>query len=159
MKIAMIACIGKNNELGINNHLIWSLPNDLEFFKKITTGSIVVMGRKTFESLPRLLPNRKNIVISRNLKRNDIEVYASINKFIDKYKNCNEQIFIIGGSSIYKQFFEYANCLYLTLVDSEYNEADTYFPAFNKDEWNTTILGMNEDYDISYKHVLFKRKQ
>ena len=88
MKLSIIAAIGKNNELGLNNNLIWHLPGDMKFFKEITTYHTIIMGRKTFESLPKLLPNRKHIVLSKsNIDIPEIEVYHSIQDFIFKYKN------------------------------------------------------------------------
>ena len=106
---SIIVAIGKNNEIGKKNKLIWHIPEDLKNFKKITTGKTVVMGRKTHESIGKALPNRKNIILTRNfnIKHDEnIEVYNDLENFIDKYKNNNEEIFIIGGEEIYKQFID-----------------------------------------------------
>ena len=113
MKISMIACVGKNLELGKNNDLIWHLPNDLKYFKKVTSGHVVVMGKNTFKSLPKILPNRKNIVLTfpddSEKFPDEVEVYHSIQEFLEAYKDFPEEIFIIGGASLYKQFLEYAD--------------------------------------------------
>jgi len=160
MDISMIAAIGKNNELGKNNDLIWHLKGDLKFFKNTTIGHPVVMGRKTFESLPKVLPHRKNIVISRNkIINNEIEVYKSIKEFLEKYNNINEEVFVIGGASIYSQFLDLATKLYLTRINSEEKSADVYFPKFNLKDWDSQIISKNEENSIKYEHVLYKRKK
>ena len=159
MDINIIAAIGKNNELGKNNNLVWRLKGDMKFFRETTMGHPIVMGRKTFESLPKVLPGRKNIVISSNdILDEEIEKYKSIKEFLLKYKEFNEELFIIGGASIYKQFIEIANNLYLTEIDAVDKEADVYFPVFNKEEWNKEIISEKEENDIKYNHVLYKRK-
>lgn len=159
MDISLIAAIGKNNELGINGDLIWKLKEDLNFFRKITLGHNVVMGRKTFESLPKVLPDRKNIVITKSkINNNEIEIYKSIKEFLIKYENCKDEIFIIGGASIYHEFITLANKLYLTEIDAEEKNADVYFPKFNLNNWKKEILSSNQEKNIKYNHVLYKRK-
>ena len=138
--ISMIAAIGKNNELGKNNDLIWHLKEDMKFFKKKTMNHNVVMGRKTYESLPGGLPGRKIIVLSTKPVDKEVIVFDNINNIVDKYKNNEEEIFICGGASIYKQFLPYADKLYLTEIDSEDKEADTFFPEFQKDNWNKSLI-------------------
>ena len=159
MNINLIAAIGKNNELGINNDLIWKIKEDLKFFKETTMGYPVVMGRKTYESLPKILPGRKNIVISTtNIKNSEIEVYKSIRDFLVEYQNSNDEIFIIGGASIYKAFIDLASKMYLTQIDSEEINADVYFPKFDISDWNKEIISNHEENNIKYSHVLYKRK-
>lgn len=159
MSYTIIAAIGKNNELGVDNHLIWSLPQDLKFFKEQTTGRTIIMGRKTFESLPRMLPNRHHIVLSKSSTLpSEVEVFRSIEDLLDKYKDTEDEMFIIGGASLYKEFLSIADKMLLTEVDAEYTEADAYFPSFNKDEWTQELIKENSDNGISYKHVLYKRK-
>jgi len=160
MKISIIAAIGKNNELGKNNDLIWHLPNDLKFFKEITTGKNIIMGKNTFDSLPKMLPNRHHIVLTFTNEKypDEVEVFKSIDDFLEKYKNSNVEIFVIGGASIYKQFITLANTLYLTEIDAS-EKADVYFPIFDKNDWNREILKENSDNGINYKHVLYKRKR
>ena len=158
MNISLIAAIGRNNELGKNGNLIWHLKEDMKFFRETTTNHIVVMGKNTFLSLPRVLPNRKNIVLTTsNIDNKDIEIYRSIKEFLNNYKDFNEEIFIIGGESIYKQFMEYAKKMYLTEIDMIDKDADVFYPAFNKDEWVSEVLKENEENNIKYKHVLYKK--
>lgn len=159
MKLIIIAAIGKNNELGINNKLIWNLPGDLKFFKEKTTGHTIVMGRKTFESLGRILPNRKHVIIThQNLNNKDIQIYHSVTEFLNEYDE-NGKVFIIGGGSIYKEFINYVDEMYLTHIEASSNEADTFFPNFNEDEFEKEILGENIDNNIKYKHIYYRRKK
>ena len=156
--ISIIAAIGKNNELGKNNNLIWHLKEDMKFFKEKTMNHKVVMGRKTYESLPGGLPGRKIIVLSTNPVDKKVIVFDNINSIVDKYKNNEEEIFICGGASIYKQFLPYADKLYLTEIDSEDNEADTFFPEFHKDNWNKSLIEEHNQKDIKYSIYLYERK-
>ena len=159
MSYSIIAAIGKNKELGKNNDLIWTLPNDLKFFKKITSNHTIIMGRNTFESLPRMLPNRKHIVLtSRDDLPSEVEIYKELKQILETYKNTQEEIFIIGGASIYSQFLEYSDKLYLTEIDAEDKEASVYFPNFEENEYTKEILGENKDNGIAYKHVLYIKK-
>ena len=159
MDINIIAAIGKNNELGKNNDLIWKLKGDMKFFRDTTMGHTVVMGRKTFESLPKMLPGRKHVVISTNeIKNNEIELYKSIKEFLTKYKEYDGDVFVIGGATIYEQFIDIASKIYLTQIDDS-KEADVYFPLFNKNEWEQEELGYNQENSINYKHVLYKKKK
>ena len=155
--IALIAAIGKNNELGKNNNLIWHLPNDLKFFKEVTMGKNVVMGLNTYKSLPRKLNGRNMIVLSDvEFKEEGIIVYNDLKKLLEDYKN--EDIYIIGGASLYKLFIDKVDTMYLTEIDASDDKADVYFPKFNKDDWNREVLKENSDNDIKYKHVRYRRK-
>lgn len=155
--IVLIAAIGKNNELGKNNDLIWRLPNDLKFFKEITMGKTVVMGFNTYKSLPKKLVGRTMIVLtSKNINEEDIIIYHDINKLLSDYKN--KEIFIIGGASIYKAFIDKVDTMYLTEIDASDDKADVYFPSFNKSEWNYELLNKNSDNNIKYRHVRYRRK-
>lgn len=160
MNLSMIAAIGKNNELGKNGTLIWNIKGDMKFFKETTMGHPVVMGGKTFESLPKVLPGRKNIVISNceNIQNNEIELYKSLKSFLENYKDYNDEIFIIGGASIYSLFINLASKLYLTEIDAEDKQADVYFPKFDKSKYESTILLENQENNIKYKHVLYKKR-
>ena len=159
MDINLIAAIGKNNELGKDNDLIWRLKADMKFFRETTMGHPIVMGRKTFESLPKVLPGRKNIVLSSNeILNNEIELYKSIKEFLLNYKDYDGEVYIIGGASIYKAFIDMASKLYLTEIEAEEKEADVYFPNFNKEEYNKEIISDLEENSIKFKHVLYKRK-
>ena len=154
----MIAAIGKNNELGKNNDLIWHFNEDMKFFKETTMNHKVVMGRKTYESLPGGLPGREIIVISTRPVDKDIICYDNINSIVDKYKNSEEEIFICGGASIYRQFLPYADKLYLTEIDSEDDEADTFFPEFDRNEWKRELVKQNVQNDIKFNMYFYERK-
>lgn len=159
MSYSIIAAVGKNNELGANNDLIWHLKKDLKFFRKMTNGKTIIMGRKTFESLPKMLPNRHHIVLSSsNNFPQEVSVYNSFEELINDYKDVDEEIFIIGGSSIYKLFLDISDKLYLTEIDSSYENADVYFPSFDKEKYDREIIDSEEENNIQYKHVLYKRK-
>jgi len=148
MKISIIAAIGKNRELGKDNRLLWHIPEDLKRFKKITTGHVVIMGRKTFESLGRPLPNRVNIIITRDknyqIKKDNSSIDRSIEpktricisleeaiRLAKKLKPDDNEVFIIGGGQIYKQAINIADKLYLTVVEGEF-DADTFFPDYSR---------------------------
>ena len=135
--ISMIAAIGKNNELGKNNTLLWHMPADMQRFREITSGHAVIMGRKTFESLKGPLPKRRNIVITRDTsyKKDGIEIVHSLDEAIRKTKEENE-VFIIGGADIYRQAMPLANRLYITHIRAEDKEADSFFPEIIPLVWN-----------------------
>src|SRR3972149_2923691 len=127
--ISIIVAIAENNAIGKNNELLWKLPDDLKRFKKITTGHTVIMGRRTFESLPAgALPNRKNLVIS-DIPGEVFENCQMAYSIEEALALCdeNEEAFVIGGGMIYKHFLPHARKLYITKVHEEF-DADTYFP-------------------------------
>lgn len=158
MNLVIIAAIGKNNELGKDNKLIWHLPGDLKFFKEKTIGKNIVMGRKTFESLPKMLPNRHHIVISTgNIDNSEVEVYHSIEDFLKDYSYSGET-YVIGGASIYNSLIDYVDVMYLTEINKECLDADSYFPDFDREGWRSEVIGNNTENGISYKHVLYKRR-
>ena len=138
--ISIIAAIGKNNELGKNNDLLWDLPRDMKHFRDTTRGHSVIMGRKTFESIGHPLPNRRNIIISRDLdyKKEGTETVISIEDAMNLFKNSNEEIFVIGGAEIYKQLIDVVDKLYITHVDKEFPEAETFFPFIDEKKWQKT---------------------
>lgn len=158
MAISMIAAIGKNRELGKNNDLIWHFKDDMKFFRETTTGNTVVMGRKTFESLPHALPNRRNVVITsnKNYSAQGAEVAGSVSETLELTKNDN--VFIIGGGRIYSEFLKYADKLYLTEIDAECEDADTFFPDFNKADYTAEKLTDFNVNDIHFSHVLYTKK-
>lgn len=136
--ISLIAAIGKNNELGKGNDLVWKLPADQKFFRETTSGHPVVMGRKTFESIGKPLPNRRNIIITRDLnyKKDGVEIVHSLDRALELFKNSDEEIFIIGGAEIYKQSMSIADRLYITHIEAEDKEADAFFPEIIPIIWN-----------------------
>lgn len=162
LNLCMIAAIGNNFELGINNQLLCLLPTDLKRFKEITSGFPVLMGDKTWESLPiKPLPKRRNIVITLNKEADyeDCEIIHSLENAIQLVEN-EEKAFIIGGATIYKLFINNIDTLYLTRIHSDF-EADVFFPTINFDDWNLVKEEHSQKdeknkFDITFQ--VFKRK-
>ena len=155
--ISIIAAVGKNNELGRGNDLIWHIKEDLKNFKDLTIGKYIVMGKNTYKSLPRHLEGRKYIVLSSSLDNiDDGMLFKDFNKLLEFVKNLDEEIMIIGGASIYKLFLPYANKLYLTEIDSE-EQADVYFPKFNKDDYTRSVVSNSEVNGLKYSFVIYER--
>lgn len=159
MNISLILSVGRNNEIGRGNDLIWHFHADMKFFRETTTGNTVIMGRKTFESLPKVLPNRKNIVIStdKDLKIEGALVVHSVEEALEAAKDDN--IFVIGGGKIYAEFLPLADKIYLTEIDDQCTDADTFFPAFDKSLYTRTVLGENEEDGIKFSHVLYTKNK
>ncbi len=157
MSIKLIAAIGKNRELGRDNTLMWNLPGDMRFFRTTTSGSTVIMGRKTYESIGRPLPKRENIVISRNteLKIEGVRIVSSLDEAIAA---ANGDAFVIGGASIYAAALPIADELILTEIDMTYPDADVFFPEFDKEEYNRKEIANGEDGGVRYTHVSYVRK-
>ena len=161
--ISIIVAVAENNAIGRNNDLLWHLPDDLVRFKRITSGHPVIMGRRTWESLPkRPLPNRRNIVIS-DIPGDRIDGAEVAFSIEDAVALCNpeEENFVIGGASVYRQFLPLCNRLYLTRVYKDY-EADVFFPELNKAEWK---LVSSEDgppdgkNDFRYTYLVYDRTE
>lgn len=151
MKISMIAAMGKNRVIGLDNKMPWHLPADLQWFKKVTLGSPIIMGRKTYDSIGRPLPGRLNIILSRNknLKIEGCSVVNSLDAAIQLAKesdNTKDEIFITGGSHLYNKFVSKADRLYLTLIDEEF-EGDTYFPDYTEFNWENVSEIFNSSDD------------
>ena len=157
MSVSMIAAVGKNLELGKNNNLIWNFKEDMKFFKDTTMGHTVVMGRKTFESLPKALPGRKNIVITSNAdyQAQGATVVTSVEEALQIADN--EEVFVIGGGKIYAEFLPYADKLFLTEIDAECADADTYFPQFNKSDYIKEIINYYDIDGVEFYHVVYKK--
>ena len=152
MRISIIVAIAENNAIGLNNKLIYWLPNDLKRFKQLTTGNTIIMGRKTFESLPKgALPNRRNIVLTRNAEAGKFQGAECFRSLEDALKTCAEvsEVYIIGGASVYEEALKLADRLCLTLVHDTPSEADTFFPIINNDEWEEVY---REDHETDEKH-------
>lgn len=147
---SLIAAVGKNKELGKNGELIFHIKDDMKFFRETTKGHKIVMGRKTWESLPSKLPNRTNIVISRHDFEGPDEIIHDLEDFIAKNKDTDEEIFIIGGGMIYVEFLPYAKSIYLTEVDAEDPEADAYFPDFDKNQYEKTVIKKGTADDLTF---------
>lgn len=136
MVLSIIVAMDSHRAIGKDNQLLWHLPQDLKRFKALTMGHAVVMGRKTWESLPNgALPNRRNVVISRTLKElAKAEIYTSVDEAL-KVLEEEREVFVIGGGEIYRQTIDRADRLYLTEVHGEFGDADTFFPEVKADEW------------------------
>ncbi len=159
--ITIIAAIGNNGELGKDNDLIWHLPNDLKRFKKVTAGHHVIMGRKTYESLGKPLPNRTNIVITgnRDFNAEGCLVVNSLEAALEA-ANTDTAPYILGGAQIYKQAIEIADMLDLTLVNAEL-EADAFFPQIDTSVWKETArqdFKADEKHRYDYSFVIYQRK-
>jgi dihydrofolate reductase len=160
--ISIIVAIAENNAIGRNNGLLWKLSDDLRRFKKITTCHTVIMGRRTFESLPNgALPNRINLVMSDKPGEvfENCQMAYSIEEALELCDE-KEESFVIGGGMIYKQFLPHARKLYLTKVHEEF-EADTFFPEINYDEWNeisreSALISEKNEYPHSF--IVYERK-
>tara|TARA_B100000886_G_scaffold98656_1_gene65505 strand:+ start:456 stop:947 length:492 start_codon:yes stop_codon:yes gene_type:complete len=162
MSIKLICAISKNNVIGNENKLPWSISEDLKRFKDLTSSNWIVMGRKTFDSIGRPLPNRKNIVLSenKNLKIDSVEVFNSPIDVIDSYKKNSDQkdLFIIGGTYIYELFFEYCEYLFITYVDKEYL-GDAFFPRVDWNKWKliSEESGYDEKEEVKFYFRDYKR--
>lgn len=156
---SIIVATSENNIIGDNNKLLWHIPDDLKRFKNITSGHKIVMGRKTFDSLPGVLPNRKHIVFSKNTElnsfSNSVEFCSNLDKFIADNLDSNEEIFIIGGGEIYKFFMPFCTKIYLTKVYKTFN-GDTTFPTINFDDWKTSLISekkTNPKDNLKYQFI------
>lgn len=165
MKIISIAAIGKNRVIGKDNQLLWHLPNDFQFFKKETSHHFILMGRKTFESFPKPLPNRTHLVITKNKdyqsENPQVIIFHSIEAAIDfAKKEQQEKLFIIGGATIYKQTLPIVDEMLLTEVDYS-GEGDAYFPAFDKENFEETTIKtqpVDEKHQYAFEIKKYKKK-
>ena len=160
-ELTIIAAASTNNVIGFNNKLIWNIPNDLKRFKELTLGHSVIMGRKTFESLPNPLPKRRNIIVTKNkdYSRNGIEVTSAIEDAIDLCKS-DSQPFIIGGGEIYSQTIEIVDKIELTRVYKDY-QGDAFFPDIPLDKFELTnelVNYLDDDSSTKYSFLTYIRK-
>ena len=167
--LSIIACISQTNRaIGYQNRLLYHIKCDLTRFRELTTGHAIIMGRKTYESLPHgALPHRRNIVVSHNLKELEgCEVYPSLKEAVEAARKpaavpcpiSNEEIFIIGGESIYRQILPEAHKLYLTVVDDTPQQADAFFPEINAEEWELIEKEMRNENDVSFSFLTYLKK-
>ena len=164
MSITIIAAVGKNRELGKNGDLIWHIPEDLKYFKEKTMGKTIIMGKNTFNSLPKLLPGRKHVILSEdddfNKDIGDSIVFYNKDELMEyiNTKLKDEDAFIVGGASMYAMFVDICDKMYLTRIDAEDKEADVYFPKFNPGDW---YADMEKEYisgGIRVSHTCWERK-
>ena len=159
--LSIIVAINKNNGIGLNNKLLYWLPNDLKRFKALTTGHTIIMGRKTFESLPKgALPNRRNIVLtSQDMHFEGAETFHNLAGALDAC-NGEEEVFIIGGASLYNEAMKIADQLYITEIEDKEKEADVFFPTISLDEWKEKSRECHltdEKHLYSYNFVNYER--
>ncbi|MFC8152157.1 dihydrofolate reductase [Bacillus paralicheniformis] len=160
--ISLITAMDRNRLIGKDNDLPWHLPQDLKYFKEVTKGHAVIMGRKTFESIGRPLPHRENIIVTSN-KELDIpncQVMHSAEEAVRFAKNKNEECFVIGGSTLYAEILPFADKLYVTKIDENF-EGDRYFPEFSEAEWEIVSRrkGLKDDKNpYDYEFLVYQRK-
>ena len=160
--LSIIVAVAKNNAIGKDNDLLCHLPEDLKRFKKMTTGHNIIMGRRTFESLGRVLPNRHHVILCNDMQMNiddpNVEILDDISK-LDKYINSDEENFVIGGATIYRLLMPYCKKMYITEMDKDF-EADVYFPEISKDEWKETAREQgpkDDENDFDYEYVTYEK--
>ena len=160
--LSIIVAKAKNNIIGKDNALIWHLPEDLKRFKRITTGHTIIMGRKTFESLGRVLPNRHHIILCNDaemsINNENVEILDDISK-IDKYINDEKEHFVIGGATMYRLLMPYCTKMYITEINENF-EGDVSFPEINLNEWKSTEREKGPEDGINtfeYEYVTYER--
>jgi dihydrofolate reductase len=160
MIVSIVVAISENHAIGKDNKLLWYLPNDLKHFKNITTGHTVIMGRKTYESVGKPLPNRRNIIITRqNMTIEGCEVVNSIDTALALCRD-EAEAFIVGGAEIYKQSLSKTDRLYITIVHENF-EGDSYFPEIEKNTWKETEREDHEPDEknsLPYSFITFERQ-
>lgn len=156
--ISLIAAIGKNRELGKNGDLVFHIKEDMKYFKEMTMGHRVLMGRKTWESLPGKLTGRENIVVSRHEVPGADMVTHDLGEFLRENAESEEEIFVIGGGMVYFEALPYARNLYLTEVDAEVQDADSYFPEFDRSLYEKQIIREGRKDDLAYTFVKYAKK-
>ena len=156
-KVSLIAAIDENSVLGKDNKLIWHLPEDLKRFKRLTTGHSIIMGRKTFESLPKALPNRHNIVVTRNqnYSKEGVTVCHSLEAAIECAKN-DDQPFVIGGGQVYEQAIELADVIELTKIHAQF-EGDVFFPEIDLKKWSVEKEERMSHPDFEYSFITYSK--
>lgn len=157
--LGLIVAMGRNREIGYNNDLIWRIKEDLDYFKTTTMGSYMIMGRKTYDSMPKNLPGRKYIVLSRSgdliLDSSKI-LHRSVEETLDFVSKSGAlKFYVVGGSTIYKEFLPYVSHMHITEIDDEFSLADTYFPPFKEEEWLVSYGKTKDTQDnLRYRHTL-----
>lgn len=160
--LSIIVAKAKNNVIGKNNEIIWNLPEDLKRFKELTVGHTIIMGRKTFESLGRILPNRKHIIFSQNpdfkVKDENVEIVHSMLQ-IQEYIESKEEVFVIGGAMIYNLLMPHVKKMYVTSIDKDF-EGDAFFPRIDENKWKVLekIQGLkDENNNLDYEFITYER--
>ena len=161
--LSIIVAKAKHNTIGKDNKLLWNIPDDLKRFKELTINHNIIMGRKTFESIGRILPNRKHIIFSQNpdfkIDNENIEIVHSMLQ-IQQYIEDENENFVIGGAMIYNLLMPYVTKMYVTEIDKDF-EGDTVFPRINTEVWQEVSREdgpKDEENDFKYQYVVYKRK-
>ena len=157
--LMIIAAVGKNLELGYKNDLIWKIKEDLSFFKEATMDRYIIMGTKTYHSLPKKLPVRKYVVLSDELEPSDDYILCkNLDELLKFIKDTPEMMYVVGGGIIYKLLMPYSAGMLLTEIDEAFPAADTYFPKLNMSEWEKIEGKPQSEGDIKYARNLYARK-
>lgn len=162
MRLSIIVAKARNGAIGLRGNLLYHLPADMKRFKDLTTGHTIIMGRKTFESLPKgALPNRRNIVLSKTSREEDFVGVSLFHSLGDALADCqlrfaneeaySDEVFIIGGASVYKEALPFTNRLCLTCIEDTPSEADTFFPEYNSTDWKETF---REHHEVDERHCV-----
>ena len=162
--LSIIVAKAKNNVIGKDNKLIWHLSEDLKRFKKLTTGHTIIMGRKTFESLGKILPNRKHVILCNdkqlNIDDENVEIIDDIN-LLEKYEKSEEENFVIGGATIYKLLMPKVKKMYITQIDKDF-EGDVFFPEIDLKEWNIQNIEKgpkDNENDFEYEYITYIKNE
>lgn len=157
----IIVAIADNGAIGKDNQLLWHISEDLRYFKKVTTGATVVMGRKTYQSIGKPLPGRRNIVISRSVRQiKGVEIFESIPTFLETINSSYSEVFVIGGGELYRELLPYTSKLYLTLVHTTIPDADTFFPEIDYSQWreiSRESFPRGEKFEHPFEFVVFQK--
>ena len=168
--LSLIVATAQNNAIGRNNELLWHISEDLKYFKSTTTGHPVIMGRKTYESIGRPLPGRRNIVVTRgtiempqvkNPQTTSFEVSNNLDEVISLARNSENEFFVMGGGELYKQTFSCADRLYITKIYAEAEGADTFFPVVDEAEWKVVKEGerlTDEENGIEFQFIVYEKR-
>ncbi|MBR1796168.1 dihydrofolate reductase [Candidatus Saccharibacteria bacterium] len=172
MSISLIASIGKNGELGQNGDLVWRSKADLKYFRETTTGHPILMGSRTFASLPKLLPGRQHLVVTREARPEffekhhlaedtPVKLIHDLGEVLEDYhaEEEEDELFIVGGGTIYRQTISQCDKLYLTEIDKSFPGADTFFPEFDKAKYTREVVGSGEDNGTKYEFVIYTLKE
>ena len=157
--ISMIVARSRNHVIGRDNQMPWKISADLQFFKRVTMGHPVIMGRKTWESIGRPLPGRRNIVVSRNpdLQLTGAEVAGSLDEALNRLNEAS-RVFVIGGEQLFKQAFDKADRLYITEIDIDVNDGDTFFEVPNESSWKEVERTPGSEGEIHFNFLTLERK-
>ncbi|WP_202080328.1 dihydrofolate reductase [Caldalkalibacillus salinus] len=159
--ISFMVAMDKNRLIGADNDLPWRLPADLAYFKRVTMGKPIIMGRKTFESIGRVLPGRENIVMTRDdtFRHPECTIVHSVDELLARFGGTEEEVFVIGGAKIFEQLLSVADRLYITLIDEAF-EGDTYFPQIDPSEWRliSEEKGVKDEKNpYDYRFLMYER--